>query len=505
MYLPHEILSDMVARSDMARWCLTPDQLSERQGLGKLLTDWGDHPDVEFAGDLGSVAILGMHMDGVQYTASMRAGEAKSILVASFNVVSAQGPDNKRIRQPLFVIRKSRLCACGCSGYHTIQILMDVLAWSMRCMLAGQTPSCRHDGTAWTDHDLSARKLNATVPRGALLQIRGDWEGLCQCFRVRSYSSDAFCWMCEAKQFTRDHMHFSNFAATAPHRQSLVTHESYMMACAREASQPSHLFRCPGTMLQHLGIDSMHAGDLGCFQDALGSLFWLEITNKSWYTSMAVGLQSLNRDLKSFDSANPDLDISSVYPLALTQIIAQKPGYPYLKCKAAQTRHLAEFGLQLARRHRNGDANRNPFAFRRGNRLSDRTAEHLDALVAMFEGMVRYHQACRAVPFVEQECRAGMYRFLQALAALHRLWREGLPEARRDNLPFNLRPKAHVMQHLVEDKLCLWGSPADFWCYRDEDYIGSVKLIAAKTKHPKFLEAKVMQKLRILTKLDARV
>ena len=59
-----------------------------------------------------------------------------------------------------------------------------------------------------------------------------------------------------------------------------------------------------------------------------------------------------------------------------------------------------------------------------------------------------------------------------------------------------------MLQHLVEDKLPLWGSPANFWCYRDEDYIGSVKSIAAKTKHPWTFETRVMEKLRILTKLD---
>ena len=107
-----------------------------------------------------------------------------------------------------------------------------------------------------------------TIPRGALLQIRGDWEGLCQSFRVRSYKSDSFCWMCDAKQTTRDELHFSDFRPEAAHRQTLITHEDYFASCARDLAQPSHIFRCPGTTLQHLGVDTMHAADLGCFQDA---------------------------------------------------------------------------------------------------------------------------------------------------------------------------------------------------------------------------------------------
>ena len=37
--------------------------------------------------------------------------------------------------------------------------------------------------------------------------------------------------------------------------------------------------------------------------------------------------------------------------------------------------------------------------------------------------------------------------------------------------------------------LRVYGNPAKFWCYRDEDYVGFIKRICAKTKHPATLEA----------------
>ena len=507
VYLPHELFSDMVKDTNLEQWCLTPEQLQATRGLGPLLQRWASHRDVQFAGDLGSVAILGLHSDAVAYTASQRAGGQRGILVASLNVVSGRTVEHRAARQPLFVISKGRLCSCGCGGFCTIQVFMRVFAWSMRAMLAGRAPDCRHDGSPWSAWDRMQRMTpGEVVPTAALLQVRGDWEGLCTCFRLRSFKSDNFCWMCQATQITTGELDYRNFRHDAPHRGTLVSHEQYMMSCAADNVEPSHLFKCPGTLLEHLTVDSMHSGDLGCFQDALGSLFWLHITNKSWFRSSKVGLASLNDDLKAYYSANHDQGLSSIYPLVMSQVTAKVPGYPCLKSKAAQCRHLADFGLSLAQRHRYGGLGRGAFRFRESSRMYANTDEHLDLLERLFQGLVQYHRACSAVPFPEDQCRQGMYDFLGALSGLNRLWRHGLPADHSEKgLPFHLRPKGHGLQHLVADKLFLFGSPSAFWCYRDEDYIGAVKRIAQASKHPWTIEKRVMEKLRILTKLSVRL
>jgi hypothetical protein len=55
------------------------------------------------------------------------------------------------------------------------------------------------------------------------------------------------------------------------------------------------------------------------------------------------------------------------------------------------------------------------------------------------------------------------------------------------------------------DHVPVFGSPAKYWCYRDEDYVGAVKHICSKTKHPATLEARVLLKLRILEALKVKV
>ena len=52
-------------------------------------------------------------------------------------------------------------------------------------------------------------------------------------------------------------------------------------------------------------------------------------------------------------------------------------------------------------------------------------------------------------------------------------------------------------------KIEAFGSPSMFWCYRDEDFVGVMKSIASKTKHPATLEKRMIQKLRIWAALDA--
>ena len=51
-------------------------------------------------------------------------------------------------------------------------------------------------------------------------------------------------------------------------------------------------------MLDHTAPDSMHAGDLGPFQDAMGSLFWLHVTNKEFYHNKTVGTERLSFHVK---------------------------------------------------------------------------------------------------------------------------------------------------------------------------------------------------------------
>ena len=146
-----------------------------------------------------------------------------------------------------------------------------------------------------------------------------------------------------------------------------------------------------------------------------------------------------------------------------------------------------------------------PFAFPRNHRLKVHEQQHLDLLVSTFSGLARYMRSLHVLPFDPIECRSGMMLFLTSLADLNELWRRGLSEELAASQPFHLRPKSHMLEHLVCDQVDEHGNPADFWCYRDEDHVGLIKRICAKTSDPRTLEMRVMQKLRLLIGLGYHV
>ena len=504
VFLPHEVYEKMVQRRGIDRFCLSPTELASATGLGALLTRWAGAADVQYEGDLGQVGVFGVHCDGVTYSTSVRAGSQKSVLAASFNVISATDAKDRDLRQPLFVIQKSRLCKCGCGGFHSLQVLYDVLAWSMRCLLQGRAPSRRHDDTPFSRRELSKRIAPGTaLPVAALLQCRGDWEGLVVQCRLRFYRSDLFCWMCDCTQTTLGDLHYHHVQPDAGHRATLISHEQYLQSCADEGAQPSTIFGSPGFRLEFLAVDSMHAGDLGSFQDSMGSLFWVEITNRGLYRNKAEGLKALNAELQFYYDNHEDQSLSRLTPLSMSQIRGKEPGYPYLKSKAAECRHATDFCLMLAQRHRFGDANRRPLRFRAQSTLGGRENEYSENIVALFQGLSRYHRSCSAAVFDDHECKQAMYLYLQSHVALHKLFREDVPANQHRYMAFHTRPKLHALQHCVEDKVPLWGSPARFWCYRDEDYVGTIKNICRKTVHPATLEARCGEKLRVWSALES--
>ena len=143
----------------------------------------------------------------------------------------------------------------------------------------------------------------------------------------------------------------------------------------------------------------------------------MEIRNKDWYGNQTIGLRGLNSQLATYYKANPGL--SKAGPLAISQIIGKNPGHPFLKAKAAQVRHLAEFGLVLANKHLGfGDDGRVPFRFNRTHRLFPRLQEHLENLVATFQGMTRYVRSLSATPFDPDACREGMFLYLSSMGKL---------------------------------------------------------------------------------------
>ena len=267
-----------------------------------------------------------------------------------------------------------------------------------------------------------------------------------------------------------------------------------MLECARARRAPSSLFSCPGFRLDYLALDSMHCGDLGVFPDAIGGLMYIEMQHKPWHSSFAAGVVWLNSQLKNYYSANPHL---TRVQLTVNMIKNRDCAYPTLKCKAAECRHLAGFAVYLAHRHRRMNLTfRNP-------RLAPLSAEYQGLAVTMAEGLNSYHEACSAEPFSEAACKGSMFQFIRAMTDLRALFRRNLAAELHDSQPFIFRVKGHMLDHMVRESIGRWGSPKNFWCYADEDFVGMVKRIAVSSRHPRTLEKVLLKKYRLYGALHA--
>ena len=94
-------------------------------------------------------------------------------------------------------------------------------------------------------------------------------------------------------------------------------------------------------------------------------------------------------------------------------------------------------------------------------RLAQFTLEYRQLIVVMATMMYRYHEACSVEPFDIAACRNSMQSFLEALAGFRLLCRRGLPAQQHAVQPFHLRPKSHMLAHLVNENKMLSGVHQD--------------------------------------------
>ena len=105
-FLPHEVVNHY--RASFQDSALTAEEIGSTP-VGRLMQDWCAHPDVGIPPHLAtSVSPLGLHGDGVQYTTTMRAGGAKSVVAVSFNLLAGTAAMRKK-RFMVCVLAKERM------------------------------------------------------------------------------------------------------------------------------------------------------------------------------------------------------------------------------------------------------------------------------------------------------------------------------------------------------------------------------------------------------------
>jgi len=134
----------------------------------------------------------GLHGDGIPCNYD----RTESVVMISLNLPGLAGR-NGRMRIPLVILPDFAV------GEHTFDDINTVIAWSMRHLVAGCRPCCRHDGTPWGRNDVKRQKKN-NAPlnfRACMVQARADWDWMGKCFHLPFHNvKEGCCWLCRCKR-----------------------------------------------------------------------------------------------------------------------------------------------------------------------------------------------------------------------------------------------------------------------------------------------------------------
>ncbi len=299
-------------------------------------------------------------------------------------------------------------------------------------------------------------------------EARGDWEFYTSFFGFPSWSSVTnMCWMCGATGGD-DAMRYTSAAPDAPWRASRKSHEAYVAEVAAIGNMLPMLLRVVrGFRTDCVKIDVLHCVDLGVASHILGNIFWECILAHAWgYTTFALNTQALMKDIKEFyrrtrTKSKLDGDLTP-------ERLRTAGGWPKLRAKAAATRHLAPFALELAHRF---------LGVRR---------------VAIAQLLVRFYELIgEEQMFLTSEAKAELPKLGQRLCGLYfQLSRMAFESGARLWKPV---PKVHLFDHLCTWQAVEVGNPRFYWAYADEDMVGHV-IEVARSCHPRTLSVTALFK-----------
>ena len=130
------------------------------------------------------------------------------------------------------VLRKSRMCQCGCRHWCSLFVLFSWLNWSLMAAAAGEQPSVSWDNREYTmanDFIRSSTAGSLLLYIGCVCVIKGDWAEFCNTFGFSTWTTKiAPCYGCWAtKDNYLDDQSFSKGHACWPD----FTMQDYLDAC----------------------------------------------------------------------------------------------------------------------------------------------------------------------------------------------------------------------------------------------------------------------------------
>lgn len=392
---------------------------------------------------------FGMHGDGGAFS------KQDSLYIFTWN--SLLGTGSTRCKRFMFTIMKKSLMTEG-----TLDAIFKLFSWSMNVLLTGLTPERDIDQNALA----GGGEYLADGWRGALVQIRGDWEFYCSIFNFPTWQgAENMCWLCRASSLDGP-LKFVRCGDDAGWRPTRRTHESYLAELLAKGIPIPILFAlCVGLRLECIMIDILHTVDLGVAAHVIGNVFWELVCAHAWgFPTQEKNVEALMEEMQRWYKSTKAT--SRVQGKLTVERIRTTKGWPKLKAKAAATRHLAKFALVLASRYG-------------GSSAHDRRRVAICQMLVRFyelvdgEGMFLSEAAKAEIPDLGKHFGV-LYSHLATEAAVNgvRFWK--------------MSPKLHLFIHLCEWQSVDVGNPRFYWTYADEDLVGHMVEVGSSC-HPRTL------------------
>ena len=287
--------------------------------------------------------IIGLHSDGVPMQKS-----GATIECQSFNF-----PNSPQMERLLWcVLEKQYFCKCGCSGRHTMDKIYELFVWMCEQFNLGIFPSTRHDKEPWKKSDkwraqMAGKFMGFT---GSVGQLRSDWLGLKQVFSFGGWNANRMCFKCRATQ-PGGEAPYDDVSPSALWRAMRLSMNALAADLRLKGLDLSPVFSLPGFLLEYIVIDVLHAVDLGCAADAVGSFFYDLVHGKHGFLDGSTALRRvqtlwamIKTEYKKMKTPN------RLQSLTLEMIVKKKKNSkPKLRAKGAEMRRLVPCVVNIAK------------------------------------------------------------------------------------------------------------------------------------------------------------
>ena len=427
MLLPHELIRCIVIRGNK-------NKILEEQGYS---ADALKHLN-ETKAKLGVTELLGLGLwlDGTPCNWD----RTKSVETVAMSFPGQTG-ELGNIRLPIAAMMKHHLIKRA-----SIDALLEVVAWSLKCCIEEVMPHSRHDGQPWLKSDLQRSRLQGKSIglKAIMTEVRADWQCLKLTFGFPGWRENrGCCFRCKVvpaniRQCSR------NAGWRAPNMRH--THWSLMAKMAEEKQKKSPVFSCPFLTAHQMVIDWLHCCDLGVAQDFLGNLF-LHLLPLFPGNSNDARVKELYLTIVDFYSRSNSE--SKLDDLTFTMIRKSASSCPKLRSKAGESRALVPFAAEIAQTMLTGP--------------DSMTSTIKECAILLNECYNCLTRASFSHEALQTSCR----KFCILYCALG--------DYVGDGYSWQFKPKFHLWQELCEEST---SCPASCWTYRDEDFGGSVAKLA---------------------------